>query len=66
MCLRMLKERAVHWRVKYWHKAIGSDKYESGMCEAYENAIAMLEYAMKDNIECLRQFDCYHKEEEHE
>ena len=27
---------------------------------------AMLEYAMKDNIECLRQFDCYHKEEEHE
>ena len=43
MCLRMLKERAVHWYVKYWHKAIGSDEYESGMCEAYDNAIAMLE-----------------------
>lgn len=60
MCLRMFKERA-----RYWFDAIGDD-YEVGMCMAYYTAVTILEYAMQNNIECLQQFDCYHKEREEE
>lgn len=66
MCLRMLKERT-----KYWNsKSNQPDPYLRGMfngkADAYASAATMLEDAMQDNIECLRQFDCYHKEREEE
>lgn len=64
MCLRMLKERADYWNLKGNH----SDPYLSGIffgrVDAYNSAISMLEYVMQDNIECLRQFDCYHEDKE--
>lgn len=63
MCLRMLRERA-----EYWKSGISGDSYIRGMvggrADAYTSAACMLEYAMQDNIECLRQFDYYHKDEE--
>jgi len=60
MCLRMLKERA-----EYWYKN-SDDEYELGVSSGYESAVTILEYAMHDNIECLRQFDYYHEDEEEE
>ena len=57
MCLRMLKERA-----KYW--SIGYGGYEAGMSVGYESAVTMLEYAMQNNIECLRQLDYYPEDKE--
>lgn len=54
MCLRMLKERA-----KYWTK-----NCDDGISIGYDNAATLLEFAMHDNIECLRQFDYYHEDEE--
>ena len=60
MCLRLLKERA-----EYWYKN-SDDGYEEGMSVGYENAAFILEYAMQDDIECLRQFDYYHEDKEEE
>lgn len=63
MCLRMLKERA-----DYWNSGISGDSFIRGMvsgrADAYNSAAIMLEYAMQNNIECLRQFDYYHEDEE--
>lgn len=65
MCLRMFKER-----VEYWNSDISGDPFRRGMvsgrADAYNSAAVMLEYAMHDNIECLRQFDYYHEDEEEE
>lgn len=56
MCLRMLKERADYWRPRL-------GEYFTGLGDAYSSAANLLEYAMQDNIECLRQFDYYHEKE---
>lgn len=64
MCLRMLKERADYWNLR----GNQCDPYLRGSffgrADAYKAAVSILEYAMQDNIDCLRQFDYYHKEEE--
>lgn len=60
MCLRMLRERA-----EYWYKT-SDDDYEAGISVGYETAASMLEYAMRDDIECLCQFDYYHEDKEEE
>jgi hypothetical protein len=56
MCLRMFKERAD------WYENSDSE-YEIGVGRSYCNAATMLEYAMQNNIECLRKEDyCLKKE----
>lgn len=57
MCLRMLKERA-----KYWFNADDND-FEAGASVGYGNAANLLEYAMQNDIEVLKQLDYYHEEE---
>ena len=52
MCLRMFRDRAA-----FWNKHIMPGHQD--ISATYETAANMLEYAMQNNIECLRQFDYY-------
>lgn len=54
MCLRMFKERAA-----YWDEHIISGHQD--IAQTYETAANLLEYAMQNNIEYLREFDYYGK-----
>ncbi len=60
MCLRILKERT-----KYWYKT-SEDEFETGIGAGYDSAAMLLEIAMQDNIDALRQFDYYHEDKEEE
>lgn len=60
-CLRMYRERAS------FYKKIWLDNYNHGFnnveclgkSDAYNNAAMMLEYALQDNAEILRQYDYF-------
>lgn len=54
MCLRMFRERAA-----YWDEHIISGHQD--IAQTYETAAELLEYAMQNNIEYLREFDYYGK-----
>jgi len=54
MCLRMFRERAA-----YWDEHIISGHQD--IAQTYETAAELLEHAMQNNIEYLREFDYYGK-----
>lgn len=66
--VRMLREREIYFD-KEWIKANDAGQYSSasmmlGKASAYNSARQMLMAALTDNVEILREYDQYHKEEE--
>lgn len=66
--VRMLCEREVYFD-KEWIKANDAGQYSSasmmlGKSLAYDSAREMLMAALTNNVEILREYDQYHKEEE--
>ena len=65
--VRMLREREVYYG-KEWIKADNAGQYSSasvlfGKSIAYNNARQMLMAALTNNVETLREYDQYHKED---
>lgn len=65
--VRMLRERETYFD-KEWIKANDAGQYSSasmmlGKSSAYNSARQMLMAALTDNVEILREYDQYHKEE---
>lgn len=58
--LRMLKKRADYWNErgrKTTSAAVAA--HANTRASAYQSAYDILRYAILDNEECLKEFDCY-------
>ena len=63
-CLRMLQERENYYRTEWRKRSMDGLKATDFliMADAYSNAAMMLEYALQDNTEILRQYDYFVEE----